>query len=394
MSSTEELPRPTNLRTLPKQHAILLEVVQTLHNTLSEDPNIKFYVTGGAAFSYLVPEDKEPLNDIDCVCVVNTDLSPAAYEATQKKAIETTMNLISGMLKSVTAADLEGEIPAAAITKQPFRINHNFPTNYFPSEKVPKLSVESAFTGGIIQKKDIGAIVITVRQRTPPYRSLLDITFPMLDYDKDNYRIKWRTPYEVISIPGTSVSVPVITPDALRLNQRYAAKHAATKDNAARRTQRVKRLEEKFKLLPILEATYVSGVIPPPPPRRANGSAPTGGGGASAPVSAPIPAATGGAGTSTSAPAPSPPPVVIRLPLTFSIGVLRSPSPYAEHVSLFAEGVYYWPEKPPTPDGIYTFKLPFGQYSGKIGMYKLQVDRYGRVLLNMYGYPSYAPYTP
>lgn len=354
-----------DISTKPLHHAKLLEVISKIYDAYKKYKNIKFYVTGGAASAYLLPEEGLPINDIDCVCVINTDLPPEKYKATQKYAIKTAMEITRSVLDSVTAEELGDEIKGGplAITKLPYMMNASFPENYrFP---ITESSESSPFTGKIYEDSRVGIIVLSVTQRTAERLKLMDIAFPLLSYDKANYYTKWSAPTQLVEVLG--YSIPILTPYSLRANQQYAANHTPNTNTTGakeRRLNRVRRLTETYSLLPVITAVFAPESARPAPIVR--------------PANAPI-AATGGAGTASSGRE------VVAKAATGGAGTTTSPPPPQLSIYEFNGKVFladhsinrFWPAQGYDPaTGIYSFITGF---SGKIGNYWLYPDNFYRM---------------
>ena len=258
----------------PSHHRKLLEVITTLDAALNANPNIHFYVTGGAAAAYHLPSKQYPINDIDCICVINPTLTSEEFTRTRNSAIRTTKSIIKALLESLTpevAADILAELPPGMVlTNTGFRISSANTNGYErPTDGTNTVTIPagSPFTGIEYSDDAVKVRVISVRHRSPPYRTLLDITFPMADYPRMD--VKWGDPF--VRVPVAGLSIPVLAKEALAADQDYAAEHAtaAQTGQIPLRRQRAKNLRNSVSLnrviaaLPRVKARIVSPAAAP-----------------------------------------------------------------------------------------------------------------------------------
>jgi hypothetical protein len=331
---------PFNLATAPVHHKTLLEVIATLDAALNAIPNTHFYVTGGAAAAYILPEKAYSIKDIDCVCVTNPALEETAFKEARNTAIRTTKEIIKELLESIAPAAKEAlvaELPAGtALQTTGFQITSGNTNGYVrPAGNTVTIPEGSPFTGIEYHNTSNETRVISVQHRFYPFQSLLEITFPTRNYSR--IKDKWNERFNKIHV--MDVLIPVIIIYDLQKNQNYAAKHNTRAAKVRNRTQRAANLSEEIKKkisrLPVITATVVKGSPPLPPPsvtrRSAPAPPPVGGGSVSfpAPAPAPIPV-TGGGSVSFPSPAPvpvaggsiyrTPPPFVVIRPIETHLG--------------------------------------------------------------------------
>jgi hypothetical protein len=336
-----------NIAKAPQHHAKLLEVIQKLDATLNANSNIHFYVTGGAAAAYHLPSKEYPINDIDCICVINPALDDEAFARERNAAIRTTKTIVKSLLESLipaVSAGILSELPTGTVlTNKGFLISSENTNGYNrPADNVVTIPDKSPFTGIEYYDPALKVRVISIRHRFHPYRTLLDISFPMKNYERID--IKWADRFERIMMNG--VSIPVLSKEALAADQKYAAEYA-TATQVAQKPVREKRannlrkainIEKVMKALPRVTAT-IARIGPP----------------------------TGGAGTVVSPP-PIPPP---RLSIYMNDG----------RVFLSDHSVRRsWPAREPfdpyTPEKVYSFETGF---RGPIGDYWQYSDGYYRL---------------
>lgn len=274
-----------NIAKAPQHHAKLLEVVHKLDTVLNANANIHFYVTGGAAAAYHLPSKEYPINDIDCICVINPGLEDEDFTRERNAAIRTTKIIVKALLESLipaVSAGILAELPAGTIlTNKGFLISSENTNGYNrPADNVVSIPDKSPFTGIEYYDPALKVRVISIRHRFYPYRTLLDISFPMKAYERID--IKWNDQFERIPVNG--ISIPVLTKEALAADQKYAAEHA-TATQVAQKPVREKRannlrtainIEKVIKALPRVTATIArvgpatggaASPSPIPPPR-------------------------------------------------------------------------------------------------------------------------------
>lgn len=258
-----------DLRAHPAFHKKLLAIMSEISSTLNmpEQPNVRFYMVGGAPVEYILSENAKPIYDIDGVCLINPSIPNPAFTIMRTLAMEATAAILKRNLEGLTSEDiglLTKEAGGDAFISDLSGSNYKFSNNVggTTSIRLPSLSSnsriseESPLTGIYYYDAALKTHILSVRLRkllrvyygktVRNMPSLLDISFPEREYS--GYEDKWAKSAESIILTPEGYPIRSLSVEQLGANLNYAARHTQPwqEEKLARRRNRIARLTAKF----------------------------------------------------------------------------------------------------------------------------------------------------